>query len=370
MGDQIVDDARSHPRRADPPARRPHTSGMVTVPPRMIDVAERANVALSTVSYALSGTRAVSESTRRRIQQAMDELGYRPNALARGLASKRTNILALLFPTPERGLGVTEMEFASGAADAARERGYHLILAPSELRDVHDLEQLTGQGLIDGALVMEVRLDDDRVDLLTEAGIPFSMIGRPSDPGPISYADIDFEQTTRDAVAHLVDLGHRCIGFLNHSPSAFSLGYGPTVRAADGFRHAASDAGVTHTERLCDDNAAAGRAAFHELRAACPDLTALVVMNERAVVGVIDALEEIGWRVPDDFSIVSIVSSTQVTEMMRPKLTTLEPSSTELGRLGVQMLVDQLDADEPPPPAQRLLPCRLVVAGSSGPPPH
>lgn len=343
---------------------------MVAVPPTMTDVARRAGVALSTVSYALNGTRPISPGTRRRILRAMDELGYRPNALARGLASKKTHILALLLPTPERGLGVTEMEFVTSAADAARERGYYLMLAPSEVHNIRDLEQLTGQGLVDGALVMEVRLDDDRVDLLRQAGLPFSMIGRTSEPGSISYADIDFEQTTRDAIAHLVGLGHRCVGFLNHSPSAFSVGYGPTVRAAEGFRRAASEAGLEHIERLCGDNAAAGRAAFHELRAINPDLTALVVMNERAVVGVMDALEEIGWRIPDDFSIVSIVSSTHVTEMVRPKLTTLEPRSAELGRLGVQMLIDQLEGGEDSsPPRQVLLPCELVLGGSSGPPP-
>jgi DNA-binding LacI/PurR family transcriptional regulator len=337
----------------------------------MIDVARRANVALSTVSYALNGTRPVSPSTRRRILRAMDELGYRPNALARGLAGKRTHIVALLFPTPERGLGVTEMEFVAGAADAARERGYHLMFSPSEVHNIHELEQLTGQGLIDGALVMEVRLDDDRVDLLRQAGLPFSMIGRTSDPGSISYADIDFEQTTRDAVAHLVDLGHRSVGFLNHSPSAFTVGYGPTVRAAEGFRRAATAAGLEHVERLCGDNATAGKAALHELRATIPGLTALVVMNDRAVVGVMDALEEIGWRVPTDFSIVSIVSSTHVTEMVRPKLTTLEPPSSELGRLGVQMLIDELETtgDEPRSPTQVMLPCRLIVGGSSGPAP-
>ena len=339
--------------------------------PRMIDVARRANVALSTVSYALNGTRPVSASTRRRILRAMEELGYKPNALARGLASKRSRILALLFPTPERGLGVTEMEFVSGAADAARERGYYLMLSPSELHNIHELEHLTGQGLIDGALVMEVRLEDDRVDLLRQAGLPFSMIGRTSDPGSISYADIDFEQTTRDAIAHLVELGHRTVGFLNHSPSAFAVGYGPTVRAAEGFRRAAAEVGIEHIERLCGDNAVSGTAAFHELRATNPSLTALVVMNDHAVVGVMDALDEIGWRVPDDFSIVSIVSSTRVSEMVRPKLTTLEPQSSELGRLGVQMLIDQLERqeDELPSPTQVLLPCRLVVGGSTGPAP-
>jgi DNA-binding LacI/PurR family transcriptional regulator len=337
----------------------------------MADVAERANVSLSTVSYALSGSRPVSAATKRRIYRAMDELGYQPNAVARSLASKRTRILALLLPTPERGLGVTEMEFVSSAAEAARERGYNLMLSPSELHSLHELGELTGQGLIDGALVMEVRLDDDRVELLRQADIPFSMIGRTSDPGDISYADIDFDQTARAAVAHLVDLGHRSVGFLNHSPSAFSVGYGPTVRAAEGFRRAAAAAGIEHLERLCGDNAAAGKAALHELRATAPGLTALVAMNERAVVGVMDALDEIGARVPDDFSIVSMVSSIRVTEMVRPKLTTLDPPSGELGRIGVQTLIDQLEApaDSPPEPTQVLLPCRLIIGGSSAPPP-
>lgn len=345
-------------------------AGKVVMSATMSDVAQHAGVALSTVSYALNGTRPVSPSTRRRILRAMDELGYRPNVVARGLASKKTHLLALLLPTPERGLGVTEMEFVTSAADSARERGYNLLLAPSEVHSIAELEQLTGGGLVDGALVMEVRLDDDRVDLLRQAKLPFSMIGRTSDPGAIGYADIDFDQTTRDAVNHLVGLGHRCVGFLNHSPSAYSVGYGPTIRAADGFRRAASEAGFEHIERLCGDNAEAGRAAFHEMRATNPDLTALVVMNERAVVGVMDAIDEVGWTVPDDFSIVSIVSSTHVTEMVRPKLTTFEPPSADLGRLGVQILIDQLEGVAgDAPPKQVLLPCRLAVGGSSGPPP-
>jgi len=94
--------------------------------PTMLEVARRANVALSTVSYALNGTRPVSEATRRRILQAMAELGYQPHALARGLASKRSRIIALLFPALPRGFGATELEFVTAAAEAAQGRGYHL----------------------------------------------------------------------------------------------------------------------------------------------------------------------------------------------------------------------------------------------------
>lgn len=159
------------------------------------DVAERARVAVSTVSAALNGTRPVAADTRRRIEQAAAELGYRPSLLARGLQSKRTRILALLYPTPRSGFGLTEMQFATGAAEAARELGYHLLLSPEHAEPVEELRHLTGLGLVDGVLLMEVGLDDERTEFLLEAGVPFSMIGRTRDPGAIDYADIDFAAT-------------------------------------------------------------------------------------------------------------------------------------------------------------------------------
>src|SRR5512143_832701 len=188
--------------------------------PTMLDVARRANVALSTVSYALNGTRPISDETKQRIYAAMDELGYKPHALARALASKRSRIIGLLFPTPERGLGVTELEFVTSAADAARENGYNLVLWPSEMHDPDELRQFTQQGLVDGMIVMEIHLNDERINLLREIGFPFSMIGRCADTDGIGYVDIDFEQTMRESVTYLAGLGHTHIGFLNQSQTA------------------------------------------------------------------------------------------------------------------------------------------------------
>jgi DNA-binding LacI/PurR family transcriptional regulator len=89
-------------------------------------------------------------------------------------------------------------------------------------------------------------------------------------------------------------------------------------------------------------------------------------MNERAVPGVMQAIADRGWRIPDDFSLVVIVSSPRVAEMMRPPLTTADVPSAELGRLGAELLIQQLEAQERDAP-QVLVPCRLVVRGSSGP---
>jgi DNA-binding LacI/PurR family transcriptional regulator len=215
---------------------------------------------------------------------------------------------------------------------------------------------------------MEVRLSDERIDLLRQIDVPFSMIGRPATAADISYADIDFEQTTRDAVSYLVLLGHRQIAFLNHSEEAFDAGYGPSVRAASGFDEASRAAGLTPISRFCGDTALDGQAVFEELIQAHPGVTALATMNERATVGVMQAAAARGWRIPDDLSIVSLVSSARVAEMTLPPLTALTPPSAELGRLGVETLIGQLEQDDHEL-VQRLLPCRLVIRGSTGPSP-
>lgn len=331
----------------------------------MADVARRANVALSTVSYALNGTRPVSPKTHERIQRAMRELGYRPNALARGLASRRTRNIALVFPAVERGLGITELEFVTSAAEAAGEHGYHLVLWSTPVDDTDGLARLTQQGLVDGVLLMEVHLADDRVRMLRAEDVPFCLIGR-TDANDDSFADIDFAQTTRDAVAHLAGLGHTTIGFVNHSAASHQAGYGPSVRAAEGIEAAAAAHGVTVVSRFCHDSPAAGRRVFEELTAAAPEVSAVVLMNERAGAGVLAGIAERGQRVPEDYSVLSIVSSARVAEMTSPPLTTFTPPSADLGRLGVRVLIDNLEGRSGPP-VQQLLPCALVLRDSTGP---
>lgn len=332
----------------------------------MADVARRANVALSTVSYALNGTRPVSRQTTERIERAMKELGYRPNALARGLASKRSRNIALVFPAVERGLGITEMEFVSSAAEAAREHGYHLVLWTTTVDDTDALARLTQEGLVDGVILMEVHLRDARVDLLRETEVPFCMIGRTEDSGEDSYADIDFARTIHDAFAFLARLGHRTVGFVNQSAASYEKGYGPSVRAARGVVDAADALNLTALARFCEESPGAGRAALADLLVEAPDLTGLVVLNERAVAGVMAGIAERGARVPDDFSVLTIASSVRVAEMAVPPLTTYSPPSSELGRLGVRVLIDKLEGRSGPL-LHQMLPCVLSVGESTGP---
>jgi DNA-binding LacI/PurR family transcriptional regulator len=333
----------------------------------MNDVARLANVSVSTVSYVLTGTRPISQATRDKVLAAMAELDYQPNAMARGLASRRSRILGLLMPMDERGLGATETAFVTGAAAAASRAGYHLVLSPSSVGDVEGPRRLASQRMLDGALLMEVQLDDVRVPALQEAHVPLVLIGRTGDPSHLSYVDIDFDQTVRDAVDHLVGLGHRHIVYVNHSAATIASGYGPALRTKDAFADAMASHGLEPLMIPAEDTASAGRDAISAALEKDPELTAVLAMNENAIFGILGELTTRGLTVPDDMSVVSMVTSPQVAELATPALTAMTSPGSAMGRIAVETLLAHLDNDTEEV-HQQLLPCALEVRGSSAPP--
>jgi len=119
----------------------------------MADVARLAGVSISTVSYALNGTRPISAETRARIEAAMAELHYTPNAMARGLRGRRAKIIALVYPSRGRGIDISSLGYILGASDHAQSMDYHLLLWTTETDSLASLRTLVGQGLLDGVLL-------------------------------------------------------------------------------------------------------------------------------------------------------------------------------------------------------------------------
>lgn len=350
----------------------------------MTDVARLANVSLSTVSYVLTGARPISRATRERVLAAVAELGYSPHAMARGLASRRSTLVGLLLPLGEHGVGATVSAFVNGAASAASAAGYHLTLHPIGADDVHQLRELASRRLLDGALLMAVRLDDPRVEVLRELGVPFALIGRTADTTGVDYVDIDFDTTMADAVEHLVGLGHRRIAYVNHSADALAAGDGPSVRTAQAFERAMRAHGLEPLMVPVEDGAAHGRAAVARALEQDPGVTGFLSMNESATFGVLAELADRGIVVPRDASVVSVVMAPAVAELANPALTALESPGAALGRLGVEALLARVDraereerndragvgptgAVEDEEVQQQLLPCTLRVRGTSGP---
>ncbi len=329
----------------------------------MRDVAERANVSIATVSFVVNETKPVSPATRARILAAMEELGFRRNAVARALASRRTRIVALVFPALELRISA----FVAAAADAARARGYNLVLWPVA-NDADQLTELIAGGFVDGVLLMEVQVDDPRVDLLVEHGIPFALIGRTRDPSGITYVDMDFESMVPEAVEYLERLGHRDFALVTHDLGEELAGFGPDVRCEESFRALMAQRGREALVLECRSSPAGGRATAERLVREHPEVTAVLVLNAEAAFGFVSGLARAGRRVPDDLSVLGLSSSREVGQGSDPVLTIMRAPGAELGRLGTEALIDQLESPDRPL-TQRLLPCPLEPGESTGPAP-
>ncbi|MDQ1549255.1 MAG: hypothetical protein QOD27_913, partial [Microbacteriaceae bacterium] len=284
----------------------------------MSDVARLAGVSRSTVSYTLSGIRPISDEVRDRVHAAMRDLDYSPNALARGLASRRSGIIAMLYPLLERGISLSGRDHIWAAAEEARSAGYNMVLWTTAVDDIDGLGELVQQGLVEGVILMEVRHNDPRVAFLSDAGIPFSEIGRSCIEGVAPFVDTDFDQTAFDALAYLDELGHETVVFVNHPRSTIDSGYGLAVNFQAAMETAAQTLGIELLSIACDTQFRAGYDAFSELAAARPGISAIVSTNERALVGVMEAVRRLGLDVPRDLSVVAMLSSAETAESAIP----------------------------------------------------
>ena len=172
--------------------------------PTIADVAKKAGVSRSTVSYALSNKRPISEETRQRIQNAIDELGFRPNATAKRLASReKSRNIGFVLPLVADEMTGLELKFIAGASRTINQAEYSFILLAHPDRNPDNLLKFASSGLVDGFILMEVMLHDKRVEMLQKEGIPFVLIGRCEDNTGMSYVDVDIAQAMENSFQYL-----------------------------------------------------------------------------------------------------------------------------------------------------------------------
>jgi DNA-binding LacI/PurR family transcriptional regulator len=333
------------------------------------DVARAAGVAESTVSYALSGSRPISDETKKRIHAAIVELDYKPNAMAAALRSGNSKMLALVFGVTERGISQGDMSYVLGAADAARELGYHLILWPARDRDIDDVIVQAHSGLLDGVVLMEVRLEDARVKIFKELGIPVALIGRTNTPDEDVFADRDFDGAIRIAIEELARLGHKRVDFLSTTTLQVSNGFGAIVRAEKAAIEIAREhdiaLSIVHTGYLPQGGYELG---FQYAKKE-EQVTALISINSEAVAGFSRGAQKAGLRIPEDFSIICIDSTASEALAQEPSLTTISPPAVEIAGAAVSALINILSNSQLPAP-QQLWSGELVTRESSGPAPR
>ncbi|MDI1456272.1 LacI family DNA-binding transcriptional regulator, partial [Streptomyces sp. ATE26] len=306
----------------------------------LAEVAQHAGVSASTVSYVLSGKRSISATTRERVERSIRELGYHPNAGARALASARSNIIALMIPLRTDLYVPVMMEIAVAVATTARAHGYDVLLLTGE-EGPGAVRRVTGSGLADAMILMDVELEDERLPLLRGSHQPSVLIGLPAEAGGLTCVDLDWTATGALCVEHLAGLGHRDIAVIGEAPAVYERHTGFAERTLDGLRARARQTGVRVLHRPCEGGYDAMAVTLARILDERPGTSGFVVQNESAVEPLLALLRQQGRAVPEDVSVIAICPD-QVAVQASVRLTSVAIPAQEMGRHAVEHLMAKL----------------------------
>lgn len=331
----------------------------------LAEVARHAGVSASTVSYVISGKRAISAGTRERVRRSIRELGYHPHAGARALAGSRSHIIALMVPLRTELYVPVMMEIAVTVARAARTHGYDVLLLTGE-EEPDAVRRVVGSNLAEAMIVMDVALDDRRLELLRSVDRPSVLVGIPADAAGLTCVDLDFYATGAVCVEHLAGLGHREIAVVGEAAAVYERRTGFAERTLAGIRERAGQLGVRMLHRPCEGGYEGVSAVLSRILDERPGTTGLVVQNEAAVEPLLAVLRQRGRAVPEDVSVVAVCPE-EVATQASVRLTSVAVPAQELGRQAVEALMARLAGR--PAGEVLLLPPSLTVRDSSGPAP-
>ncbi len=317
------------------------------------DVARAAGVSISTVSYVMSGKRAISQDTRDRVERAMAELSYSPRASARSLASRATSVIGLQAPM-RAGVDVhVVMQIVAGALAEARRQQHDILLLTSD--DPPALERAAGAAMVDGLLVLDIESSDARLGVLAGLTVPSVLIGLPDRAHGITCVDFDFEAAGRLAATRLAQRGHRRVALLGAPPQVLERHTSYADRLTRGFVAACAEAGIAAQVRACPAGAGAG-GVVDELLSADPDTTALFVHNEAALPYIAARLMAAPAS-PRPVEILAL-SPAELALHIPGVADVIDLPAEELGVVGARTLLGAIAGDDQP--AARLLAPRFA----------
>lgn len=325
------------------------------------EVAARAGVSSATVSHVLNNTRYVSDVVKERVQRAMDEMGYRPNVLARSLRQGKTKTLGLILPDSANPFYA---ELGHALETSAFLKNYNLILCNSD--SAIDREHLYFDLLLDKQV--------DGIILDTEEKDPFDIKKRLPAEYPIVLVDRDFSENIFDTVLtdntlggylatrYLIELGHRRIACVTGPMNLLG-----SVNRLQGYQKALTEFGILEDPSLIyhgDFTASSGHEAAHHLLKLPGLPTAVFVGNDMMAIGFLRSSIEIGLRIPEEISIVGF-DNLELGMYMHPTITSFAQPKEEIGEKAIQLLLNRIENPKTPP--QRILiPPRIIIRESTG----
>ena len=333
------------------------------------DVAKRAGVSRTTVSFVLNDVKGsnISPETRRRVLAVAEELGYVPHAAAQALAGQRTQIIGLVFPRSYHHLPTHFflLQILDGLLDVVQQNGLRLLvdsLGESEGRQSY--LDLVRAKRIDGLIVLDPRSDNPALQALAEEGFPLVVIGDLAG-AEICSVDVDNRAAAGVAVQHLLSLGHRRIGCITNAPLS---GYRVTEERLHGYRDALDAAGVAFDESLVRYGEYTPESGFGNMNSlldeVTPRPTAAFVASDVVAFGAMAAIQQRNLKIPENIALVGF-DDVPLARFVNPPLTTVRLPAAEQGRRAGELLLDLIlkRADSG---RRILLDTELIVRASSG----
>jgi LacI family transcriptional regulator len=333
------------------------------------EVAEKCELSIATVSAVANGAAWVPAETRQRVQNVIDQLGYRPNPLARGLKLRRGHAVGVIVSDLTNPFFT---EIVRSLSHALREHDRTLLLSDSDHRfEIGDVNlRILSEGHITGLVLVgdSVRTDTLRAYVGRPHSVPVIAIERDYDIDEVSCLLVDSERGAHTVTRHLIENGYRRIAIIvGPHEGAGSTTYG-RVQRYDGYCRALIEAGHDVDPRLVaegDFRYNGGREAMQRLLAAPVRPDAVFASNDMMALGAMDAVRAAGMRVPDDIALAGW-DDIPITALTTPALTTVAMPKSQLGRAAADLLAQQIPHAGKHAPVREMFDAELVVRQSSG----
>jgi LacI family transcriptional regulator len=306
------------------------------------DVAREANVSMATVSRVVNGNPNVKPSTRKKVLEAIEKLGYRPNAVARGLASKKTTTVGVIIPDIS---SIFFAELARGIEDIATMYNYNIILSNSDQnkeKELHLLNTMLGKQ-VDGIVFMGGNITKEHVEEFQKSPVPIVLAASIENDNIIPSVNIDYEQAAYDAVSFLIEKGHKKIAYVT-GPLEDPI----NGKKLSGYRRALEEAGIPYNEELValgDYTYDSGIEAYEKIAELPEKPTAIFVGTDEMAVGVIHGAQDQDVNIPEELEIVGF-DNTRIATMVRPQLTTVVQPMYDIGAVAMRLLTKYMNKEK------------------------
>lgn len=299
------------------------------------DVAREARVSMATVSRVVNNNPNVKPQTRKKVYEAIERLGYRPNAVARGLASKKTTTVGVVIPDIANA---NFAEVARGIEDIANMYHYNIILSNADKRKDKEIRVINTllEKQVDGLLFMGGMVTDEHLQAFNTSNVPIVLCATTDEKGAMPSVDIDHEGAAFDAVSKLIREGHRAIAMISGTLQDPANGYA----RFQGYKRALEQAGIPYREdyvRVGNYRYESGIEATDYFLKLAERPTAIFAATDEMAIGAIHCLQDAGLSVPEDVSVISVDNS-RIASMVRPMLTTVAQPMYDIGAVSMRLL--------------------------------